>query len=613
MKRLYICLVAAVCFSALSLAQNTVDISKIKHPRLIANDKEFKQMVLVVDAGRNPMLVKMHDAAISKAKKYVKKGELPKTKAQATDQLTRSRDALSQIFNCAYAFRYSGDYAYLEYAEKVLKYVCELPDWDPDHLLCVGEMMQAVAIGYDWLYKDLDKTVRKQIEEKIQTYGFDVSENERYNIRTFRAKYNWSEVLNAGYAAAAIAIYETDKKRCEAILERSILNYREICSEFYGPEGVYNEGPNYWGYGTSNHILMSSVLQGVYGNDCGVTDIPGFEQTPYFITFMTGATGKFNFSDAWPRMVYNNWLWFFAAKYNNPSLAYECKRLENLISDARLGPLAIYWASKVDAGRIVPPRELMYVGHGKIDVAAARTGWDGNDAYLAIKAGLTRVTHGHMDCGGFIYENDGVRWVREMPVPKYDVNRKGLATLGVKAWHVHTDQRWKLLGYRPIDHNTIVVNGKLHQIDSVASIMRSFDNEREGRGVTVNLTPIYGRDLALAHRTVAIMPDASLQVRDTLAAPDTAAAHIRWNLIAGAHARATDNGIILEKSGKKMFFSVEGFKVDYKIWSVDPADYADDPYMAWQTKPEDTEACGFEFILPRGTCCNLKITLTKSE
>lgn len=621
MKSSILCMKTRIILTAIILAatllpveaKTDVDIAKMPHPRLIVSDKEFKQMVRSINSGQNVLLVRMHEKAMARANRCVRTGKMPEYDPNATSQLKRSRDALMQIFNCAYAFRYSRDYKYLIHAENVLKNVCELADWSPEHFLDVSEMMQAVSIGYDWLYKDLDKAVKKMVEDRIQRYGFDVSEDNRYNIRTFRANYNWSEVLNAGYAAAALAIYEVNPERCQGILERSIKNYQEVCSNFYGPDGVYAEGPNYWGYGTSNHILMSSLLQGVFGEDFGITDIPGFDKTAEFITFMSGSTGKFNFSDSFPALSYNHWLWFFAAKYNNPSLVYECKRLEHLVSDHRLGPLAIYWASKVDPAEIKAPAELLYTGHGKIELAVARTGWDKDDAYLAIKGGKTRVTHGHMDCGSFIYENEGVRWAREMPIPKYDVNNKGLKTMGGPSWHVHSDTRWHLLAYRAIDHNTIVVNGHNHQIDSVAHLISSFDNGDQGRGATLDLTPIYGGELSKASRTVSIMKDKSLQVLDSLAANDTLDANVRWNFITSAQPQLTDGGILLENGGKRMILKASGADLKYEIWSVDPKDYPDDPYMAWQPKPKDTYACGFTFTIPKRENRNLKITLTKTE
>ena len=590
-------------------AECQVNVASMHHPRLIASDKEFKDVVKKVNRGKNVQLVRMHEAAIAEAGKCVRAGKMPEAKQGKADKLDLSRDALSQIFNCAYAFRYSKDFKYLEHAEKVLEYVCDLPDWDPKHLLSVAEMLEAVSLGYDWLYKDLDKNLKKKIEDRIQHYAFDVSEDEQYNIRTFRANYNWSQVLNAAYASAALAIYEVCPERCQQILDRSITNYQEICSKFYGPDGVYVEGPNYWGFGTSYHIMMSSVLLGVYGNDFGITDIPGFDKTSDFITFMSGSTGIFNYADSWPALKNNSWLWFFAAKYNDPSRVFNCVRLTDLIKKERLGPLAIYWASKVEPSEIREPSARLYTGHGKVDLAIARTGWKETDTYLAIKGGLTKVTHAHMDCGSFVYDYGGVRWAREMPIPKYEVNNRGIASLGLDGWHVYRAARWRLLGYRAIDHNTIVVNGHDHLIDSIAPLVRGFDNVDEGCGATFNLSSIYGDDLAEAIRSVAIMEDGSLQVRDTLAATDSLDAAIRWNFIAGAEPSILPEGILLKTKGKTMVLQVAGADVEYKQWSVDPKDYPEDPFMAWQTKPKETWACGFEFVLPKGERRALTVTL----
>lgn len=608
MKKILVIILLLTGISA-SSAECQVNVASMHHPRLIASDKEFKDVVKKVNRGKNIQLVRMHEAAMTEANKCVRSGKMPEARKGKADILELSRDALSQIFNCAYAFRYSKDFKYLEHAEKVLEYVCDLPDWDPKHLLSVAEMLQAVSLGYDWLYRDLDKELKKKIEDRIQHYAFDVSEDEQYNIRTFRANYNWSQVLNAAYASAALAIYEVCPERCQQILDRSITNYQEICSKFYAPDGIYVEGPGYWGFGTSYHIMMSSVLQGVYGTDFGITDIPGFDKTSDFISFMSGSTGMFNYADSWQVQKYNSWLWFFAAKYNDPSKVFNCVRLTDLIKKERLGPLAIYWASKVDPAQINEPSTRLYTGHGRVDLAIARSGWKETDTYLAIKGGLTRVTHAHMDCGSFVYDYGGVRWAREMPIPKYEVNNKGVASLGLDGWHVHRAARWRLLGYRAIDHNTIVVNGHDHLIDSIAPLVRGFDNVAEGCGATFDLSPIYGNDLAEAVRTVAIMEDGSLQVRDTLAATDSLDAAIRWNFISGAQPSIGPDGIVLQAKGQTMILQVAGADVEFKQWSIDPKDYPEDPFMAWQTKPKDTWACGFEFVIPKGEKRILKVTL----
>lgn len=595
--------------SCIAVRAADVDVAAQRHPRLIASDAAFKDVVKQVNRGKNLQLVRMHEVAMSAAAKYVKEGKMPEARKGKSDILELSRGALSQVFNCAYAFRYSKDYKYFEHAEKVLAYVCDLQDWDPKHLLSVGEMLAAVSIGYDWLYRDLDKSLKKTIEDRIQRYAFDVSEDENYKINTFRANYNWSQVLNAAYACGALAIYEVCPERCKMILERSILNYQEICSKFYAPDGIYVEGPGYWGFGTSYHILMSSVLQGVFGSDFGVTDIPGFDKTSDFISFMSGSTAMFNYADSWAVRKYNSWLWYFACKYNDPSMVFDCVRQTDLIKKERLGPLAIYWASKVEPSGIHEPTKRLYTGHGRIDLAIARTGWKENDAYLAIKGGKTKVTHAHMDCGSYVYDYNGVRWAREMPIPKYEVNNRGVASLGYDGWHVHRFVRWRLLGYRAIDHNTIVVNGHNHLIDSIAPLVRGFDNPAEGCGATFDLSPIYGGDLSLAHRTVALMGDGSLCVRDTLAATDSLDAAIRWNFIAGAEPEVSENGIFFEKKGTRMLLHTEGAEVSYRQWSIDPKDYPEDPFMAWQTKPKNTWACGFEFVIPKGERRALTVTL----
>ena len=44
-------------------------------------------------------------------------------------------------------------------------------DWNPSHFLDVAEMTFALAVGYDWLYDQLDRASRKEIRTAIVDKG----------------------------------------------------------------------------------------------------------------------------------------------------------------------------------------------------------------------------------------------------------------------------------------------------------------------------------------------------------------------------------------------------------------------------------------------------------
>lgn len=69
--------------------------------------------------------------------------------------LAISRIALKRIYYLSYVYRMTGDKKYAHRAEQEMLAVSRFTDWNPTHFLDVGEMVMALAIGYDWLYDSL--------------------------------------------------------------------------------------------------------------------------------------------------------------------------------------------------------------------------------------------------------------------------------------------------------------------------------------------------------------------------------------------------------------------------------------------------------------------------
>ncbi|MCZ6704191.1 MAG: heparinase, partial [Ignavibacteria bacterium] len=72
-----------------------------------------------------------------------------------------SHTYLKRILFLSYSYRLTNDEKYLRQAEKELLSASSFSDWNPSHFLDVAEMTTALAIGYDWLYNDLDKNSRQ--------------------------------------------------------------------------------------------------------------------------------------------------------------------------------------------------------------------------------------------------------------------------------------------------------------------------------------------------------------------------------------------------------------------------------------------------------------------
>ena len=119
--------------------------------------------------------------------------------------LAISRIALKRIYYLSYAYRMTGDQKYALRAEQEMLAVSHFTDWNPTHFLDVGEMVMALAIGYDWLYDSLQPDTRRVVREAIIAKGFDAAKNTRH-AWFYTAKNNWNSVCNSGLAYGALAL-----------------------------------------------------------------------------------------------------------------------------------------------------------------------------------------------------------------------------------------------------------------------------------------------------------------------------------------------------------------------------------------------------------------------
>jgi hypothetical protein len=103
---------------------------------------------------------------------------------------------------------------------------------------------------------------------------------------------NWNQVCWGGMTLGALAVADDQPSPASEILTEAKASIHHGL-EAYLPEGVYPEGPGYWGYGTSYQVLMISALQSALGADWGLADSPGLRQSAEWQTRETSPLGKY--------------------------------------------------------------------------------------------------------------------------------------------------------------------------------------------------------------------------------------------------------------------------------------------------------------------------------
>ena len=147
----------------------TFDYSKVKkamHPRLLCDAQGFKTLkskVIGNNRFQNPTLYKLHKEALSRAEMVLK---ADRTFASAEEHVK----IVDNLLTCTYAYKMTGQSAYLIKVQKDMKTVCGFANWNPSGL-SIGEISFAMAIAYDWLYYDLPLDLRKLARQSMGTKG----------------------------------------------------------------------------------------------------------------------------------------------------------------------------------------------------------------------------------------------------------------------------------------------------------------------------------------------------------------------------------------------------------------------------------------------------------
>ncbi|MBQ8170317.1 MAG: heparinase II/III family protein [Bacteroidales bacterium] len=581
MKRLLIYILFLI--SPVLSAQEKFDISG--HPRLLLREGEEAGITALVE--KDASMKRVHDAIISECDEIL---GLPPVERVVKGRrlLHTSREALRRIFWLSYSYRMTGNETYAERAVQEMLAVCRFPDWNPSHFLDVGEMVMAVAIGYDWLYDKITPEERRFISQAIDEKGFQPAENED-QAWFYNADNNWNQVCCGGLLYGALATFEDRPERSSELIDLYVKSV-PFALACYTPDGGYPEGFHYWGYGTSFQVMMIAALESALGTDMGLNASPGFLETSAFVRFMTAPSGiSYNFSDALPYAPCNPMMFWFASRNGDMSGVWlEKKNIENLpddfmdnvnrlFSEYRLLPALLIFCAGIDMDAVVPPSDNARLFTGKTPVFVYREGWNSpEDAYLGVKGGSPLTSHSHMDAGSFVYEYGGVRWSSELGMQDYH----SLESVGVKLWDGQEGgQRWDVFRIGNESHSTLTINGKHHVVKSFVPITEIWE-ERGRKGARLDMTSAFGQDVTSAERSVWLDRRNHLHVEDRISAASEDV-DVQWIMTTPAEAEiVSENEIVLKKDGRRMLLKVKDFKgsrLQMHIWSNEPPHSYDAP------------------------------------
>lgn len=538
------------------------------HPRLLLTERALSDARSNVDF--DPCWQLYYDAIVKRANRQLPSKPVEKI-MEGRRLLGVSREALGRIFRWSFLYQYSKDPQYASRVEKEALAIADFDDWNPSHFLDVAEMTTAMAIGYDACYDALSESARSCIREAIWQKG--VLEALKFKGGWKRNTANWNQVCWCGTLYGALAIIdELDPERRELAIDAIVdaINGVTWSMSSYAPDGNYTEGPGYWAYGTSFNTLLLDALTLSFGDDFGRSEAPGFLKTIKYYEHVFGTTGNaFNYPDSGGGKMFEATAFWFARKLDDPAIMWNernalisalkltrketdvrpgSRSMESLVGD-RLAVCALLWGTAIgtDYSQVAPPSELGYVGIGdkRCCVALFRTAWDNSGGYLGVKCGAPNSPHGHMDEGGFVYDDCGVRWVVELGPEDYH----RIESRGMNLWSAsQNSDRWKLLRYNNYGHSVPTVNGAMQLVDGSTSFVETrIGSAGEPSYAVIDLTPVYRNELESATRKTTLYSDGSLVVEDVFKAKPDKDAEVERRFIVRESAEVRDGVIYLSQ------------------------------------------------------------------
>lgn len=584
----------AVLALALSCSNRAGDmytaLEESGHPRIFADKAEFDELRTKVQQTDNAVLALFHNSIMDFADKAVSHSVC---------------DPLTTVFSTAYAWRFSGKKSYLQTAERYLNELCDRPER-------AGDLSPALAIGYDWLYHGLRDSTRTKVRNAIHNHAFDLF--------------------------GALAVYESFPIEGRAVIDSTVaVLARE--PDFAG------EGPVLMIPELSRRVALVAALESTLGTDFGLAGTFGLEDAGSFESFMIGNTGQyFGYGDNVSTPVHCLPLWYLADRFRRPELAYP--EMELIASgDASAGdfagagllPMYIINAARMDTVAVEPSREHFYVSPSAFyPIVAARTGWAADDFYLGIKGGRASMNHSHMDAGSFVFEAYGVRWACDPSRQPDSILERPCRELGGRIDDMSQQSvRWELFRFNNYQHNTLTVNGRLHNADAFAPMTDSFcemdesgaDGAIVSMGASLDLTALFDDALQYSGRRISVRNASNtgkwsyyLEVKDDLKGGESPCV-VRWTLVGEGKPRIEKDGtgITLSARGKTMLLRAEisgsgvgsdsSQGVEYCIWPSSPAECG---YLTSHfDDPMDEYVCGFEFTIPAGREITVVTTLER--
>ncbi len=566
-----------------------------EHPRLLASAAELD--ALKQSTKGNPLAKALATAVVRNALAIEKIA--PITREQEGRRLLgQSRRCVERVITLAMAYHLTGDTRHARRCEQEMLTAAGFTDWNPSHFLDVAEMTFALAIGYDWLYEQLEDASRKKIRDAIIEKGVVLPLETRHK-GWVRSRNNWGQVCHGGLTAGALAVME-DRPDLAARTVHNALHQCDKLDERLCTPGLLSRG--------AGILVLWNELQRAadrwfgkrLGTDFGLSRAPGFSETGQYPALVCGPSGAyFNYADGGSKRSPQSVLFWFADRYQRPDwLLGEFDYWRSGIAAgssnagsgaARLAPLALLWMNdEKETGPIKMP--LHWSSEGETPITIHRSSWtDPNATFVGFKGGSPSANHGQMDTGSFVLDADGERWALDLGAESYH----GIESRGMNLWSRTQDSdRWTIFRQSNQGHNTLVIDGQLQRAAGSGKLIQ-FSSDSQFAYSVIDLSSLYKGQSESTVRGVALLPSKEVLIQDQLAGLKPGS-HVRWGMITAAAADAIGSSTIqLRASEASLELAI--LAPTSTTWQlIDTAK----PRNPWDSPNKHTQMVAFEAVAP---------------
>lgn len=413
--------------------------------------------------------------------------------------LEAARTTQGRLLDLAIAAHIDTHAAYRDRAIEELRQLIRWSTWvDPCHAdrrvdLCTAEAAVAVVVGLDWLWEDLDESLRAEALAAVGTHVLaPYAEALAAAPWWLDCYHHWNAVINAGCGLAALAL--SDEDDLAADLHPRAAQALEPFFAALGQEGGWDEGVGYWGYALRYLLLFGHALSRL-ADDRRLLHARGMARTGAFAVYFTpnGRSASFGAAPTVP---------LYSALYLLPryhpdhaevmwwldEYAFAHDALTSGWAAAGLGVLL-----RPETPSVAPPPALETLKvYQEIGWAAMADHWPNPSFYVAAKTGDLAANQSQRDMNSLQVQIDGeMLLIDPGDAPMLRAARNGS---GGEVYQVQA-----------VGHNTLTLGERDHRIDAQGRIAAS-GQAKDLRWLTCDAGIACGEN-ARFHRHVVLLVD----------------------------------------------------------------------------------------------------------